>query len=50
MNNTTENDFGTPFERIFVTFISIATGITLIYLAIEGPLFYTILGIRQQKS
>lgn len=39
MNNTTENNFGTPFERIFVTFISIATGITLIYLAIEGPLF-----------
>lgn len=39
MNNTTENTFGTPFERIFVTFISIATGITLIYLAIEGPLF-----------
>jgi hypothetical protein len=39
MNNTTESTFGTPFERIFVTFISIATGITLIYLAIEGPLF-----------
>lgn len=39
MNNTTENNFGTPFERIFVTFISIATGIILIYLAIEGPLF-----------
>src|SRR5664279_4766263 len=39
MNNITENTFGTPFERIFVTFISIATGITLIYLAIEGPLF-----------
>jgi len=39
MNNTTENNFGTPFERIFVTFIAIATGITLIYLAIEGPLF-----------
>lgn len=39
MNNTTENNFGIPFERILVTFISIATGITLIYLAIEGPLF-----------
>jgi hypothetical protein len=39
MNNTTENNFGTPFERIFVTFISIAAGFTLIYLAIEGPLF-----------
>jgi hypothetical protein len=39
MNNTTENTFGTPFERIFVTFLSIATGLTLIYLAIQGPLF-----------
>ena len=39
MKNTTDNNFGTPFERIFVTFISIATGITLVYLAIEGPLF-----------
>jgi hypothetical protein len=39
MNNTTENTFGTPFERIFVTFLSIATGLTLIFLAIQGPLF-----------
>jgi hypothetical protein len=39
MNNTTENTFGTPFERIFVSFLSIATGFTLIYLAVQGPLF-----------
>jgi hypothetical protein len=39
MENATENNFGTAFERIFVTFLSIATGITLIYLAVQGPLF-----------
>lgn len=39
MNSTNENTFGNSFERIFVALISIATGITLIYLAIEGPLF-----------
>jgi hypothetical protein len=39
MNNPDGNMFGTRFERIFVTLISIATGITLIYLAIQGPLF-----------
>ena len=35
INDTT---FGNSFERISVAIISIATGITLIYLAIEGPL------------
>ncbi len=39
MNNTTENTFGTPFERIFVAFLSITNGFILIYLAIQGPLF-----------
>jgi hypothetical protein len=39
MNRTNDNTFGSSFERIFVALISIATGITLIYLAIEGPLF-----------
>src|ERR1035437_8861659 len=39
MHKTNENTFGNSFERIFVALISIATGITLIYLAIEGPLF-----------
>jgi hypothetical protein len=39
MNNTTESTFGSSFERIFVAFISVAIGIILIYLAIEGPLF-----------
>jgi hypothetical protein len=34
-----EDNFGNSFERIFAALISIATGITLIYLAIEGPLF-----------
>ncbi len=39
MNRTSDNIFGNSFERIFVSFISILTGLTLIYLAIEGPLF-----------
>jgi hypothetical protein len=39
MDGTNENTFGNSFERIFVALISIATGIILIYLAIEGPLF-----------
>ncbi len=39
MNSTNDNIFGNPFERIFVSLISILSGFTLIYLAIEGPLF-----------
>jgi hypothetical protein len=39
MDSTNSDTFGTSFEKIFVALISIATGITLIYLAIEGPLF-----------
>ena len=39
MNKNNDATFGSSFERIFVALISIATGITLIYLAIEGPLF-----------
>src|SRR5674476_296523 len=39
MNNTNDTNFGNSFERIFVALISVATGITLIYLAIQGPLF-----------
>jgi hypothetical protein len=38
MNNH-EPSFGTPFERIFMGFMSIITGIILIFLAIKGPLF-----------
>jgi hypothetical protein len=38
MDSKDENNFGSSFERIFVALISIATGIILIYLAIEGPL------------
>lgn len=39
IKNSNDNTFGTSFERIFVAFIAILTGITLIYLAIEGPMF-----------
>jgi len=39
MNKSNDASFGNSFERIFVALISIATGIMLIYLAIEGPLF-----------
>lgn len=39
MNNNNETSFGTPFERIFMGFLSIATGIILIFLAVKGPLY-----------
>jgi len=39
MNKSNDPSFGSSFERIFVTLIAITTGIILIYLAIEGPLF-----------
>ena len=39
MNKNNDATFGSSFERIFVALISVATGFTLIYLAIEGPLF-----------
>lgn len=39
MNSGSNLTFGNRFERIFVAALSIATGIILIYLAIEGPLF-----------
>ncbi|MBA4407063.1 hypothetical protein C0389_07305 [bacterium] len=39
MNNSNGKTFGSSFERIFIAFLSIATGITLIYLAVKGPLF-----------
>ncbi len=34
-----ENSFGNPFERILTSLLAIATGLILIYLAMEGPLF-----------
>jgi hypothetical protein len=40
MTGGQDTPFGNSFERILVAFLSIATGITLIYLAIEGPLFF----------
>jgi hypothetical protein len=39
MNDTDEDIFGSAFERIFIATIAIVTGVVLIYLAIEGPLF-----------
>ncbi len=39
MNNKNDDIFGNSFERIFVSIISIVSGIFLVYLAIEGPLF-----------
>lgn len=39
MNPTPVTSFGRPIERIFVAVLSIATGIMLVYLAIEGPSF-----------
>jgi len=40
MNKSNDPSFGNSFERIFVALITITTGIILIYLAIEGPLFF----------
>jgi len=39
MNSRIDHTFGNRFERIFVAFLAITSGIILIYLAIEGPLF-----------
>jgi hypothetical protein len=33
-----ENDFGSPFERVFVGLLAIAAGLALIYLSVQGPL------------
>lgn len=33
------NSYGSPFERVFVALIAIATGLMLVYLAVEGPTF-----------
>ena len=39
MNNAGEGSYGSPFERIFVSLLAVLTGVILIYLAIQGPLF-----------
>ncbi|OGS22297.1 MAG: hypothetical protein A2252_04870 [Elusimicrobia bacterium RIFOXYA2_FULL_39_19] len=39
MDNAKDNVFRNSFERIFTAIISILTGLILIYLAIQGPLF-----------
>ena len=33
------NSYGSPFERVFVALMAIATGLMLVYLAVEGPTF-----------
>jgi hypothetical protein len=39
LDTTKEETFGNSFERIFVSLLSVMTGLVLIYLAIQGPLF-----------
>ena len=39
MDRTADQSFGHPFERIFVAILSIASGVLLVDLAVEGPLF-----------
>lgn len=34
-----DEPFGSPFERVFVGFLAVATGLLLIYLAVLGPLW-----------
>ena len=36
---TKDNSFGNEFERILVSLLAVATGLVLIYLAVQGPLF-----------
>jgi len=36
---TKEGAFGNEFERVLVSLLAVATGVMLIYLAIQGPLF-----------
>jgi hypothetical protein len=38
MNTPPFSDFGSSFERLTVAFIAMAAGLTLVYLAIQGPL------------
>jgi hypothetical protein len=35
---TNDNSFGNEFERILVSLLAVATGLALIYLAVQGPL------------
>ena len=44
---TKDNGFGSEFERILVSLLAVATGLALIYLAVQGPLF---LGRIQYKT
>jgi hypothetical protein len=38
MGIVSEEDFGSPFERVFVGLVAVMAGFVLIYLAIRGPL------------
>ena len=38
MNRTTEDTFGSPFERAFVGAVAVAAALSLAYLAVQGPL------------
>ena len=38
MTDRTFEDFGSPFERIFVAGVALAAGLALVFLAIQGPL------------
>lgn len=43
---TDDNEFGSRFERMFVGFLAVATGVLLVYLAIQGPLFLGVIRYR----
>jgi hypothetical protein len=38
MDRTTHEPFGSPFERVSVACVALAAGLTLVFLAIQGPL------------
>jgi len=41
-----DTSFGSPFERIFVGLIAIATALILIYLAVQGPLIRGVIAFK----
>ncbi|GEM_PF-355180 len=46
MNTPSEDDFGSPFERTFVGLAAVATGLTLVFLAIQGPLIRGVIAYK----
>ena len=46
METTSNDPFGSPFERVFVGAVAVATGLVLAYLAVQGPLVRGVIAYR----